>query len=140
MTGFVLARLQTLSLTSRFCPATFPSPTSPDASSVVGIASACYWVSRFTRYRVAMGLHLGTAFPAGLLAVFQFVPGIRHKFIRYHRVAGYTAVVLMMVGNVGAAVLADTAMGGEFRKLFSYTHLILLFFLAHYHHSNHKLA
>lgn len=113
MTGFVLSRSQMLSLTSRMCPAQFPAPTDPAASKVVGVASSCYWISHFVRYRAAMGLHLATSFPAGLLAVVQFVPKIRHCCILYHRVAGYVAVVLMMAGIVGAMMLADTAMGGK---------------------------
>lgn len=113
MIGFVLARVQTLSLTSRMCPAHFPGPADPEAAKILGIASTCYWISNFVRYRAGMGLHLATSFPAGVLAVMQFVPKIRHHFILYHRVAGYVAVVLMTAGNVGAMMLADTAMGGK---------------------------
>lgn len=113
MIGFVLARIQTLSLTSRMCPAHFPAPSDPEAAKVMGIASSCYWISRFVRYRAGMGLHLATSFPAGVLAVVQFVPKIRHRWILYHRIAGYVAVVLMTAGNVGAMMMADTAMGGK---------------------------
>lgn len=74
--------------------------------------AACYWVVRFTRYRVGMILHLSTSLPAGLIAVFQFVPGLR-RFVLYHRIAGYVAITLAVVGNIGACMLADTAMGGE---------------------------
>lgn len=104
--GFVLARLQYLSLTGRFCPAV------PANDGSTGLPSACYWITQFPRYKVAMGLHLATSLPGGLLAVFQFVPAIRHRCILYHRIAGYIAVLLMVVGNAGAMMLADTAMGG----------------------------
>ncbi|KAH7010928.1 hypothetical protein B0J12DRAFT_714898 [Macrophomina phaseolina] len=105
--GFVLARLQYLSLTSRFCPAT------PANDGSTGLPSACYWVTQFPRYKVAMGLHLATSLPGALLAVFQFVPAIRHRYILYHRIAGYAAVLLMVIANAGAMMLADTAMGGD---------------------------
>ncbi|GME34349.1 hypothetical protein GGS26DRAFT_65565 [Neofusicoccum parvum] len=105
--GFVLARLQYLSLTGRFCPAV------PANDGSTGLPSACYWITQFPRYKVAMGLHLATSLPGGLLAVFQFVPAIRHRCILYHRIAGYIAVLLMVVGNAGAMMLADTAMGGD---------------------------
>ncbi|XXH03211.1 hypothetical protein Hte_009608 [Hypoxylon texense] len=60
-----------------------------------------------------MILHLSTSLPAGLLAVFQFVPGIRRRAIMYHRIAGYTAITLAVVGNVGALMIGDIAFEGD---------------------------
>jgi hypothetical protein len=60
-----------------------------------------------------MIMHLTTSLPADLLAVFQFVPGIRHRAILYHRIAGYITITLAIIGNVGATMLSDAAMGGE---------------------------
>lgn len=106
LVGFILARLQYLDIDGRFCP---PVPAS-DGSS--GMPAACYWVVRFTRYRVGMIMHLGTSLPAGLIAVFQFMPATR-RFVLYHRTAGYLAVTLAFVGNIGALILTETAMGGD---------------------------
>ncbi|KAK7230075.1 hypothetical protein V2G26_002245 [Clonostachys chloroleuca] len=108
LVGFILARLQFLDIDGRLCPAV----PANDGSS--GFPAACYWIVHFKRYRVAMILHLATSLPAGLIAVFQFLPAIRHKCILYHRIAGYIAITLGFIGNVGACMLADTAMGGEF--------------------------
>lgn len=105
--GFILARLQYLDINGRFCPRI------PANDGSTGLPPACYWVVHFPRYRAGMILHLATSLPAGLLAVFQFVPGIRHKAILYHRIAGYVAITLAVVGNIGAVMIADTAMGGE---------------------------
>lgn len=107
LVGFILARLQYLDIDGRFCPRV------PASDGSTGFPSACYWVVHFKRYRAGMILHLSTSLPAGLLAVFQFVPGIRHRAITYHRIAGYTAITLAVVGNVGALMIADTAMGGD---------------------------
>jgi uncharacterized membrane protein len=106
LVGFILARLQYLDIDGRFCP---PVPAS-DGSS--GMAAACYWVVRFTRYRVGMIMHLSTSLPAGLIAVFQFMPATR-RFVLYHRTAGYIAITLAFVGNIGALILTETAMGGD---------------------------
>lgn len=63
-------------------------------------------------YRIGITLHLVTIIPAGFLAVFQFVPVIRHKLLIFHRINGYLIVVLAMLGNVGALMIARRAFGG----------------------------
>ena len=60
-----------------------------------------------------MLLHLATVLPAGLLAVFQFVPAIRHNFVLYHRMAGYFLIILITAGNIGAVMIAQRAMEGD---------------------------
>lgn len=65
------------------------------------------------RYRIGTLLHLATVLPAGLLAVFQFVPAIRHRFLLYHRLAGYVIVLLMTLGNIGAIMIADRSLAGD---------------------------
>lgn len=82
-----------------------------DGSS--GLPAVCYYVKRITRYKVGMALHLAGTLFSSLLATFQFVPGIRRRFITYHRIAGYAAILLMFVGNTGALMLADKAAGGH---------------------------
>ena len=60
-----------------------------------------------------MARHLGTILPAGLLAVLQFTPVIRHKAILYHRIAGYVAILLVIISIFGAFIIADTSFGGD---------------------------
>ena len=59
-------------------------------------------------------IHLSTILPAGLLAVFQFVPAIRHKALLYHRMAGWVIFMLVILSNASAVMIADTAFGGGY--------------------------
>lgn len=49
---------------------------------------------------------------AGLLVVLQFTPIIRHKLMLVHRINGYIIVLLALVSNVGAIMIAREAFGG----------------------------
>lgn len=110
--GFNLGHLQNLDFDGRYCPPLPPAGSSATTTTSTGAPSQCYWMT-FRRYRVGMLIHLATVLPAGLLAVFQFVPVIRHKFILYHRIAGYILILLITVGNAGAVMIADKAMEGD---------------------------
>ena len=57
-------------------------------------------------------LHLAGVLPAGLVAIAQFTPFIRHRWIIVHRIGGYTALLLYVVGLVGAFMIARHAFGG----------------------------
>ena len=46
------------------------------------------------------------------IAVFQFIPIIRHKAILVHRVNGYIAVLLMIFAVAGGWVIAPKSYGG----------------------------
>lgn len=105
--GFVLARLQYLDFNERFCP------SEPAEDGSTGTPDTCYWVSKSPRYKIGMIIHLATVLPAAFLAVFQFIPVIRHRFRLYHRVAGYTIILLIMCGNAGAILVSNHAMGGD---------------------------
>jgi hypothetical protein len=104
--GFGLSRLPWLDIYGKLCPPV------PMLNLTTAMPSLCYSIRTFKRYEVAIILHLATCLPAAILAVFQFVPIIRHRFILYHRLAGYTAVLLMSTSLIGACMLADAAMGG----------------------------
>lgn len=106
--GFILARLQFLSIYGKFCPST------PEMNSQTGLPGLCYSVVTFYRYKVAILLHLIGTLPAGLLAVFQFIPAIRYRFMLYHRIAGYVTLLLMTSGLVGACMLADSPSEGNY--------------------------
>lgn len=45
--------------------------------------------------------------------VLQFIPIIRYKAILFHRINGYLIILLITVGNVGAAMIAPRAFGGS---------------------------
>ena len=103
MFGFVLARLQYLNIWGVFC-----------GSAAGAAASECYYYTNFDRNKVGIVLHLGTILPAGLFAVFQFVPVIRHKAILYHRIAGYVILLLVLVSDAGAIMVANHSFGGDY--------------------------
>ena len=103
--GFSLARLQYLSINDTFCNA---SKRSNSASP-----GECYWYTIIPRYRIGVIIHLATILPAGLLVVFQFVPAIRHKFILYHRIAGYVILLLALMSIISAIVIVDQSFGGH---------------------------
>jgi len=58
-------------------------------------------------------MHLGAILPAGFLVCFQFVPVIRHKVLLFHRLNGYMILLLLLVGNSGAFMIAPVAAGGS---------------------------
>jgi hypothetical protein len=85
--GFSLARLQYLSYNGIFC----------GGGNSGAAPGECYYYTR-DHYKIGMMLHLFCIIPAGLLACFQFVPVIRHKFIMVHRINGYIVLLLALIG------------------------------------------
>ncbi|RAR08922.1 hypothetical protein DDE83_005759 [Stemphylium lycopersici] len=57
-------------------------------------------------------LHLAGVLPAGLIAIAQFTPFIRHRWIIVHRIGGYTALLLYVIGLAGAFMIVRHAFGG----------------------------
>ncbi|KAB8266529.1 hypothetical protein BDV30DRAFT_232381 [Aspergillus minisclerotigenes] len=86
--GFTLARLEYLDF-STFCK-----------NADYTYTSAVYFVRIFTLK------------PAAFLAFFQFVPAIRYKVILFHRINGYTIILLVLLSNVGALMIARHTFGG----------------------------
>jgi len=101
--GFTLARLQFLAYNKAFCPR--------NVDDQLAAPGECFYFSSGIP-KVGLLLHLATVLPAGLLVVFQFMPVIRHKFLLYHRIAGYVVVVLSIASSVGALMSARRAFGG----------------------------
>ncbi|KAM0799188.1 hypothetical protein BDR22DRAFT_881406 [Usnea florida] len=95
--GFVLARLQYLSIDGKFHDGAIPGEW--------------YWMRSGYR-RIGITLHLATILPAGLLILLQFTPIIRHKAILFHRVNGYVILLLLLLSNAGALMLARHSVGG----------------------------
>lgn len=70
-----------------------------------------YWY-RQKLYKIGVQLHLISIIPAGLLAILQFLPVIRHKLLTLHRLNGYIVIVLLLLGSIGALMIARHAFGG----------------------------
>ncbi|KAE8384315.1 hypothetical protein BDV23DRAFT_177148 [Aspergillus alliaceus] len=49
---------------------------------------------------------------AAFLAFFQFIPAIRYKAILFHRVNGYIVILLVLISNAGALIIARHSFGG----------------------------
>ena len=94
--GFTLARFQYLDYYGVFC-----------GEPSIG---ECYFYTRGVA-EVGLIIHLAGILPASFLAVFQFVPAIRHKWILVHRVNGYVILMLSIVSTVGAFMSARNAFG-----------------------------
>lgn len=91
--GFTLARLQYLDFDGVYC--------NPNNNGMNGAAPGeCYYYTK-GHYEIGIRLHLYTILPAAFLAVFQFVPAIRHKIILFHRINGYVIIILSLFGIVG---------------------------------------
>ena len=58
-------------------------------------------------------LHLACMLPVGILMIPQFVPRIRRNFMLFHRVNGYTIILMTLVGNFGALIIARRGLGGD---------------------------
>ncbi|KAG8778821.1 hypothetical protein FRC12_024809 [Ceratobasidium sp. 428] len=64
-------------------------------------------------YKPAMLVHIGTVLPAGIFAVLQFIPQIRYKALIVHRILGYVALLLLIIGASTGFVLGRRSFGGD---------------------------
>ncbi|KAL8669340.1 MAG: hypothetical protein Q9168_006065 [Polycauliona sp. 1 TL-2023] len=97
--GFILARLQYLSVGGKFKANTTPSE---------------WYHLRQGHERIGITIHLATCIPLGFLLVFQFIPWIRYHALLFHRINGYIIFVLLLISNAGALMIARHSFGGEF--------------------------
>ncbi len=70
-----------------------------------------YWFQKGHR-RVGISIHLAAVLPCALLAVLQFIPAIRQKMTSFHRINGRIVLVLLLVANAGALMIARHTFGG----------------------------
>jgi uncharacterized membrane protein len=70
-----------------------------------------YWYHK-GRERIGISVHLGAILPCGALTVLQFVPAIRQRMPTFHRINGRIILMLLLVANVGALMIARHAFGG----------------------------
>jgi hypothetical protein len=104
--GFTLARFMYLDFSKNFCP------KGGSEGSNGAAPGECYYYLNFNRYKIGILLHLGGILPAAILAVVQFTPVIRHRWIIVHRISGYAALLLFTISLVGALMIARHAFGG----------------------------
>jgi hypothetical protein len=104
--GFSLARFMYLDFSNNFCP------SSGSQGGNGAAPGECYYYLNLDRYKIGILLHLGGVLPAGILAVLQFTPFIRHRWIIVHRITGYFALLLYTISLVGALMIARHAFGG----------------------------
>lgn len=105
-TAVALARLMYLDFSSHFCA------VGPDGNTIDGAPGECYYYNNFSRYRIGILLHLAGVLPASILAVFQFMPVIRYRWIAIHRVSGYVSMLFYLVGYAGVLMIARRSFGG----------------------------
>ena len=72
----------------------------------------CFYFLRWKPAEIGMLLHLWCVIPAGILAVVQFIPVVRCKAPRLHRVNGYVTMILDLVGAAAAVPTIPHAFGG----------------------------
>lgn len=89
-----------------FCPAV----SSGDGNGAA--PGECYFYQKFPIYKIGILIHLAGILPASILAVLQFTPFIRHRWIMIHRIFGYAAIFLYTVSLAGVFMIARHAFGG----------------------------
>ncbi|RMZ70784.1 microtubule associated [Pyrenophora seminiperda CCB06] len=107
LAGFSLARLNYLDFYGTFCPATGGNENWNSAAP-----GECYYYLKSDRYRIGIIMHLAGVLPAGLIAVSQFTPFIRRRWMIVHRIGGYVSLLLYLVGMIGAFMIARHSFGG----------------------------
>ncbi|KAG8733974.1 hypothetical protein FRC10_012046 [Ceratobasidium sp. 414] len=64
-------------------------------------------------YKLALLVHVGTILPAGIFAITQFIPQIRYMVLIVHRVLGYVALFLLLIGAATGFILGRRTFGGD---------------------------
>ncbi|KAF2878491.1 hypothetical protein BDV95DRAFT_601130 [Massariosphaeria phaeospora] len=106
MLGFSLSRLPELNYSHFF---------KEDDMADFGMVPGYWYYVKSGSFRVGMIMHLATILPAGILMVLQFTPIIRHKFITFHRINGYTVLLLILISNAAACMVLRHNHGGGAR-------------------------
>ncbi|KAI9170612.1 major facilitator superfamily permease [Paramyrothecium foliicola] len=102
MLGFCLSRLPDLDYDNHF------------KNEFALIPGYWYYFNK-GHYRYGMIIHLAAVLPAGILVVLQFTPVIRHKLLLFHRINGYTIILLFLISNAAAFVVIRHPQGGGHR-------------------------
>jgi uncharacterized membrane protein len=100
MLGFCLADFKLFNFSTWYCPAV------PAIDGSTGSPNQCYWYTNSETFQIGIKIHIAACLPAGFLAVFQFVPAIRHRWILYHRIMGYIIFALVLIMHAGSIMLS----------------------------------
>lgn len=103
----VLARAMYLDFDGHYCPS--EARTNGNGAA----PGECYYYRTFLRYKIGILLHLAGILPASVIAVIQFTPFIRQKWVVAHRIGGYAAIVFYIISLAGVLMIARHALGGS---------------------------
>jgi hypothetical protein len=92
---------------------------SPKNVQNLTIPGEWHWYKQ-TLYKPCLFIHIYCTIPGGILAVFQFIPGIRRRAVIFHRINGYLSLFLVGLGTLGGTIVARRAFGGELNSQSGY--------------------
>lgn len=72
------------------------------------------YTSKGMLYKVSITMHIVTVIPAGILVVLQFIPIIRYKALIFHRINGYSVMLLAIIFSITGIIVSKVAFGGDF--------------------------
>jgi uncharacterized membrane protein len=81
----------------------FPAPLPPSANE---------FVRHFDRFLPRLLPHVAGAVVALLLGPWQFVAGLRNRYLHVHRWLGRIYLIAVLIGGIGALVMAPVSLGG----------------------------
>ncbi|KAI1087407.1 hypothetical protein F5B19DRAFT_74910 [Rostrohypoxylon terebratum] len=103
---FSFSRLKYLDFYGSFCGSSVPGGRD------LAVPGECFYYLTQKYYGVGLFAHLATILPASLLACIQFIPVLRRKAMRLHRIIGWIAVALSVPGAITAVMIAPRSQGG----------------------------
>ncbi|OTA52938.1 hypothetical protein K449DRAFT_390640 [Hypoxylon sp. EC38] len=104
---FSVARLKYLDFYGAFC-----GGSSGQGERDLASPGECFYYLMPGRYQLGIIIHLACVLPASILACVQFIPVVRRKAMRLHRVNGWVSTVLAIIGSIGTMVISPRSMGG----------------------------
>ncbi|KAI1807534.1 hypothetical protein F4811DRAFT_574465 [Daldinia bambusicola] len=107
--GFSISRLRYLDFHGVFCS----GPGMARGNMGAATPGECFYYLNVTLDQIAIRTHLWCVLPAALLAFGQFVPVFRRKALWLHRINGWIATVLSLIGACSAFPMLRHTMGGS---------------------------
>jgi cytochrome bd-type quinol oxidase subunit 2 len=107
LAAFSLVHLRFINFHGTFCR---------DGGLVPGegaLPGECFYFLRWPPAQIGIMAHLALILPAALLVCSQFVPRIRHRAIRVHRIVGRMSLVMALIGTLGVIPTVRHAFGGD---------------------------
>ncbi|KAI1456043.1 hypothetical protein F4805DRAFT_433640 [Annulohypoxylon moriforme] len=104
--SFSISRLKYLDFYGTFCGSSIPGGRD------LAVPGECFYYLTQGYYKVGIIAHLVAILPASLLACIQFIPVVRRKAMRMHRILGWITVALSVPGAITAVMIAPRSQGG----------------------------